>query len=341
MIMKNDYLFPWYRTDFRARFARWLAAPLVMLSLCAGAALAQSDFPNKPIRMIVPNPPGGVTNLIGRVIGDEWRAKYGQPVVIENKPGGNGSIGSIFVAKSPPDGYTVLFHGPTITVEQNLHTNGIFDVRRDLIPVGPAVQGTFGLHVSNNLPVNSVQEFIRYAKQNPGKLNYGSAGTGTFTHLMSESLFQALGIKLEHIPFQGGGPLLLGVLGGQVDVMLGDVSQTRQQVSAGKMKLLAVLAYERSPLAPNVPTIEEAGGPKFEAPFTNGFFVPAGTPPEIVTRLNQMIRETVERPDVKKKFLELGYLSKTSSPQEYKAVIDREVDRMGKLVNALGLAKAD
>jgi tripartite-type tricarboxylate transporter receptor subunit TctC len=318
---------------------RWLA--LLIFSLHAGLSFAQGTFPSKPIRMVVPFPPGGVNNLIARVIGEEWQTKYGQPVVIENKPGGNGSIGSLFVAKALPDGYTILFHGPTITVEQNLRTNSPFDVRRDVIPVGPVMHGTFGLHVANSLPVNTVPEFIRYAKDNPGKLNFGSAGTGSFTHLMSENLFAAAGIKAVHIPFQGGGPLLLGVLSGQVDVMLGDVSQTRQQVAGGKMKLLAVLANERSALAPGVPTIAEAGGPSFSAPFTNGLFVPAGTPPEVVARINQMIREVVERPDVQKKFLEFGYLPRTSTSQEYKTVIDREVDRMGKLVTALGLPKTD
>jgi tripartite-type tricarboxylate transporter receptor subunit TctC len=303
--------------------------------------LAQGGFPGKPIRIVVPFPPGGSNNLIARVIGEEWHSHYGQPVVVDNKPGGNGSIGSLFVAKSPPDGYTILFHGPTITVEQNLRINSRFDVRRDVIPVGPTMHGTFGLHVSSALPVNSVTEFIRYAKDNPGKLNFGSAGIGSFTHLMSESLFAAAGIKAVHIPFQGGGPLLLGVLSGQVEVMLGDVSQTRQQVAAGKMKLLAVLANERSALAPGVPTIAEAGGPAFSAPFTNGLFVPAGTPPEVVARINQMIREVVERPDVAKKFLELGYLPRTSSPQEYKAVIDSEVERMSKLITTLGLERTE
>jgi len=319
--------------------ARWLA-PLV-LSLTAGVALAQGTFPNKPIRLVVPFPPGGVNNLIARVVGEEWHTKYGQPVIIDNKPGGNGSIGSLFVAKAPADGHTLLFHGPTITVEQNLRSNSPFDVRRDLVAVGPVVYGTFGLHVAASVPVNTVPEFIRYAKEHPGKLNFGSAGTGSFTHLMSESLFTTAGIKAMHVPFQGGGPLMLGVLSGQVEVMLGDVSQTRQHVQAGKVKLLAVLANERSQLAPGVPTIAEAGGPAFAAPFINGIFAPAGTPPEVVARVNQMIREVVERPDVQKKFLELGYLPKTSTPKEYKVFIDSEVDRMGKLVNTLGLPKTD
>lgn len=300
-------------------------------------ATAQVAFPAKPMRIVVPFPPGGVNNLIARMLGEQWYLKYAQPVVIDNKPGGNGTIGSLFVARSAPDGYTVLFHGPTITVEQNLHSNSGFDVRRDLAPIGPTMMGNFGLHVSSTLPVNSVPEFLAYARQNPGKLNFGSAGIGSYTQLMSESFFAAAGIRLTHIPYQGAGPQMVALMSGQIDVSLGDVAQTRPQVQAGKIKLLALLSAQRSALSPGVPTIAEVGGPAFSAPFTNGLFAPVGTPPEIIAKLNSMIQEVMERPDIRARLAELGYAPRTSSTEEYKRTIDAEVDRMAQLVTSLKL----
>jgi tripartite-type tricarboxylate transporter receptor subunit TctC len=318
-----------------------LLAALVSACLCVSAALAQAPYPSQPIHVIVPNPPGGVTNLMARLIGQEITTKYGQPVIVENKPGGGGSIGSLYVARAAPDGYTLLFHGPTITVEQNLHNKPTFDVRKDVVPIGMVLQGVLGLHVSNNVPVNTVQEFLRYAKANPGKLNFGTAGEGSFSHLMSESMFAEAGLKGVHIPFQGGGPLLIAVIAGQVDVMLGDVSQTRQQVAAGKLKLLGVASAEKTLLAPGVPTLSESGIPGFSAPFTYGFFAPPGTKPELVARINAIISEIVNRPDMQKKFLDLGYEPKTSSPEEFKRFIDAETTKMGKLIDSLGLQKTD
>jgi tripartite-type tricarboxylate transporter receptor subunit TctC len=323
---------------------------LAALSL-AGLALAvpasaQTGWPNKPVRIVVPFAPGGTTDILARALAPELSKAFGQQFVVENRAGAGGNIGADAVAKSAPDGYTLLMgtvgtHG----INKSLYTRMPFDPQRDFAPI-TLVAGVPNVMVmnaekANARGINNVQDFIRYAKANPGKVNMASSGNGTSIHLAGELFKSMAGVYMTHFPYSGSGPALLGLLGGDMDVMFDNLPSSMPHIKAGKLKALAVTSAQRSAALPDVPTVEQAGGLKgFEASSWFGLLAPAGTPPDIVNRIQQETAKALNVPSIKERLLAQGAIPSGNSPAEFARLIDSEIKKWGAVVKASG-AKVD
>ena len=271
----------------------------------AGAALAQSaaNFPDRPIKLIVPYPPGGSTDPVARLLASDLSTRLGQPVVVDNRPGAAGSIGTEAVARAAPDGYTLLLHTSVIATDPTFKKTLPYDVKRDLAPVTLAVNGPYLLVVNPSLPVKNVAELIAYAKANPGKLNFGSAGQGSSGHLIGELFKTSAGIDMVHVPYKGGGPSITGLMGNEVQLLFDTISGSGALAENGKLRALAVTSSARSPALPNVPTINESGLKDFSVVYWLGIFAPAKTPPEIVDKLYKAFRASLDNPEVSAKLV--------------------------------------
>jgi tripartite-type tricarboxylate transporter receptor subunit TctC len=238
-----------------------LAAVLFMLGLAPMPAMSQSaaGFPDRPIKLIVPYPPGGSTDPVARLLAQEIQPKLGQPVVVDNRAGAAGSIGTEAVARAAPDGYTILLHTSVISTDPTLKKNIAYDVKRDLTPITLAVTGPYLVVVNPSLPVKNIAELIAYAKANPGKLFYGSAGQGSSGHLIGELFKMAAGIDMTHVPYKGGGPSITGLMGNEVQVLFDTIGGSRSLAESGKLRAIAVTSPARSPVMPTVPTVSESG----------------------------------------------------------------------------------
>ncbi len=311
-----------------------LAAVLLALCVAPFGAFAQA-FPSKPIHMIVPFPPGGV-DITGRLISNKMTELIGQPVVLENRGGANGMIGSDFVARSPADGYTVLMTTPSTHITAMfLSKNVPYDPVKDFTPIVCAVEPATVLLTALNLPVNSVTELIHYAKKTPGKVSYSSSGIGSVFHLMGEAFADAADINIVHVPYKGTGPALADVVAGRIEMSFNALSTVRPQMS--KVKVLAVAEGRRYTGLPNTPTVGEQL-PGFEKPQSwFGFFGPAALPRPVTLRLNAEIMRAVNSPDVKAK-LDEGALSVVGgSPEDFAALMKRGFDVYGRIVKKAGL----
>ena len=307
----------------------------VMALLFAGPILAQS-FPAKPVRVVVPYPPGGPTDIVARVLFQQVAEATGQQFLIDNRAGAGGNIGAELVAKSPPDGYTVLIGTTAHAINMSLFKNLNYDIQKDLIPVSLLTQGPLVLVAHPQFPASSVKEVIELAKTKSGGLNFASSGNGQSTHLSAELFNSMAGIKMAHVPYKGSAPALTDVMSGQVDVMFDTTLSAMPFVKAGKLKALGLTSAVRSPSAPDVPTIAESGLPGYEVFAWNGVLVPAGTPKAIIQQLNDHIRKAMLLPQVKDKFSAQGFAASWNSPESFGVFLKTEVDKWGRTVKASG-----
>ncbi|HZA49135.1 MAG TPA: tripartite tricarboxylate transporter substrate binding protein [Myxococcaceae bacterium] len=313
------------------------AAVAAMLLLASAAALAAEPYPSKPIKVIVPFPAGGTTDLVARVIGQELTKAWGQQVVVENRPGAGGNIGSEAAAKSPPDGYTLLMgtvgtHG----INPSLYKKLPYDAVKDFAPITLATSGPNILVVHPSLPAKSVKELIAYAKANPAKLNFASSGNGTSIHLCGELFKTKTGLQMTHVPYKGSAPAVTDLIGGQVQLMFDNMPSAWPHVKTGKLRALAVTTAKRSQTAPDLPTIAESGVPGFDATSWFGLLAPAGTPKEIVTKLNKETVRILKTPEVKERLLAQGAEPVGNSPEQFAAHIKAEIEKWRKVVEASG-----
>ena len=313
-----------------------LVVGLGLAALLAGTVGAQ-PYPAKPIRIIVPIPPGGAPDVTARVVGAQLAERLGQAVVIENRAGSNGNIAGDLVAKSAPDGYTLLLGQDTlITVNPHLYGKMPFDTLKDLVPVATLSSNEFVLSVNPAVPVKTLQEFIAYARKTHPPLPYASGGNGSQHHLAMEMLKQRAGIDLTHVPFKGGAPATLATVAGDTVAMFAG-SSSAPQIQAGKLRALAVTGPRRSGAFPDLPAIAEFY-PGYEVTIWLGLFAPAGTPEPILARLRTEVKEALATPDVKAKLNQAGGLDAfTSTPEEFAALIQRDYDKYGKIVKEVGV----
>lgn len=318
----------------------YLSAAALALAASLSPVLAQ-NYPAKTIRMIVPFPPGGTTDILARVAGQKITEAFGQQVIIDNRPGAGGNIGTELVAKAAPDGYTLLTDpGSTLTINPSLFAKLSYDVLKDFAPVTiiAAVPNLLVVHPS--LPVKSVKELITLAKARPGQLNYASTGAGQSTHLSMELFKTMAGINVVHIPYKGSSPALVDLLGGQVSLMFDNMPSSLPHVKAGKLRALAVSTLKRSPAMPQLPTVAESGLPGFEVSVWFGVLAPAGTPREIVNKLNGAIVKSLQNPDVHERLAGQGAEPIGNTPEQFTAQMQRDLVKWAKVVKDSG-AKLD
>ncbi len=318
------------------KVSSFAAIAVMALSLAGGpTAVAQTgagSFPERPIKLIVPYPPGGSTDPAARLLAADLAPRLGQQVIVENKAGASGAIGTEAVARAAPDGYTLLFHTSVIATDPTLKRSAPYDVKRDLAPVSLAVTGPYLMVVNPSLPVRTVADLIAYAKANPGKLNVGSAGPGSSGHLIAELFKKAAGVDMVHVPYKGGGPSIVGLVGNEVQVVFDTFSGSRNLAESGKLRAIAVTSEARSVLMPDVPTVSESGLKGFSAVYWLGFFAPAGTPAPIVDTLSTAIRGALESPGVKEKMLAQGNLPRGLAPAEFAKVLDTDIERYRSII---------
>jgi tripartite-type tricarboxylate transporter receptor subunit TctC len=309
---------------------------LLALPLAAPITAAAQAWPSKQIRIIVPFPPAGFNDILGRVLAQELPKTLGQPVIVENRAGSGSLIGTELAAKSPPDGYTLFIAALPFSVIQSLYKTSI-DVTKDFAPITLAGISDNMLVAHPSFPANSVADLIRIAKEKPGRVNYGSSGGGTSVHLCME-LFKTMSkTYMTHIPYKGSAPVVADLIAGQVDVMFDNLPNVINHVKSGRMKALAVSGPKRSPLAPEVPTVAEAGVPGFEVTVWFGILAPAGTPRDIVQRLNAESTRIINSPEVSDRFMKLGVTPATGTPERFGDMIKSEVSRWAKVIKDAGI----
>jgi tripartite-type tricarboxylate transporter receptor subunit TctC len=334
---------PIFKPNRRQVVASW---SLFATLLVAFGAQAQTGWPAKPVKIVVPFAPGGTTDILARAVAPELSRAFGQQFVVENRAGAGGNLGAEVVAKSPADGYTLLMgtvgtHG----INKALYERMPFDPQKDFAPI-TLVAGVPNVMVMNTdkakaLGINSVADFIRVAKTQPGKLNMASSGNGTSIHLAGELFKSMSGTFMVHFPYRGSGPALLDLIGGNMDVMFDNLPSSMPHIKSGKLKALAVTSAQRSTALPDVPTIEEAGKLKgFEASSWFGLLAPAGTPPEVVNRLQQEVAKALNSPAIKERLQAQGAIPSGNSPAEFAKLIDSEIKKWAQVVKVSG-AKVD
>jgi tripartite-type tricarboxylate transporter receptor subunit TctC len=309
-----------------------LAGALVLPPVQAQSA--DSAFPVRPIRLIVPYPPGGSTDPAARLIASEIGPRLGQSVVVENRAGAAGAIGTEAAARAAPDGYTLLFHTSVISTDPTLKKNAPYDVKRDLAPVTLAVTGPYLLVVNPALPVRTVGELIAYAKANPGKLSFGSAGQGSSGHLIGELFKKAAGIEMVHVPYKGGGPSIVGLVGNEVQLVFDTFSGSRALAESGKLRAIAVTSASRSGLMPDVPTVSESGLKDFSAVYWLGVFAPAKTPAAVIDKIHGSIKQALESPSVRARTLEQGNVPQALGPAEFARILDADIQRYRAIIES-------
>jgi tripartite-type tricarboxylate transporter receptor subunit TctC len=310
--------------------------PLLFAAAFAAAPAFAQTYPVKPIRLIDPFSPGGSLDLVARTLAKSMSAELGQQVVVENKPGAGGTIGVDLVAKSPPDGYTLLAVQSSITINPSLQKNIPYDPVKDFAPISKAASYMFFLVVHPSLPVRSVGQLIALAKSKPGAINYASVGVGSGTHLSGELFDYMSGTKMTHIPYKGTGQVMPELLGGQVAVHFGSTSVV-PYVKSGRLVALGVTGAQRSRALPQVPTIAESGVPGFEVTAWNALFAPAGTPQPIVNRLNALVKSGMALPETRTALEAQGLDIATSTPEELGALVKSELAKWAKVIKAAGI----
>ena len=327
----------------RRRFltaAQALGAALLAQVVPFGSAVAQ-EYPDRPVHLIVPFPPGGGADILARTVAPRLAQALGKPIVIENKPGAGGNVGAEYVARAAPDGYTLLYGtNGTHGINASLYRNLRFDPVKDFVPVSRMTTIAAMLIVNNQFPPTTVDELIRYAKANPGKINFASAGNGTTSHLAGELFKTMAGIDIVHVPYRGGALAVTDLIGGQVQMMIDVMPNALPLARDGRARGIAVSTATRYPGAPEYPTIAESGLPGFEASAWDGIFVPAGTPAPIVARLNAAVRETVEDPQVAEALRARGAQPMPNSPEAFARYIAESSEKWARAVRASG-AKID
>lgn len=315
-----------------------IAAVCVLASAAAGAQIR--DFPNRPVRVIVPVPPGGIVDVVVRILGQKMTEVMGQPVVIDNRPGASTNVGTELVARAPGDGYTLLSTSLPLVVNPSLFPRLPFDVEKDLAPVSLVIAAPFVLAAHPSVPARSVKELIALARAKPGMLNYASAGNGTNLHVAAELFKNLTGTRIVHVPYRGGGPALTAVLAGESDLSFLSLVAVLPQVNAGRVRALAITSSRRAPVVANLPTVAEAGVPGYEFTSWVGILAPATTPPRTVAALNDYIVRAMRAPDVSERFANEGAEVIANTPAQFGAQIKTELVRWAKVVRENQL-KAD
>jgi tripartite-type tricarboxylate transporter receptor subunit TctC len=327
-----------------ARTARALAGGTAAAAVLATASLAtlpatslaQQAWPVKPVRMLIPWPPGGSNDVAGRIVAPRLADALGQPVTIENRGGAAGTVGADVVARSEPDGYTLMLHSVTHLSNAALYPKLSYDTVKDFTPIGMVSTQPTLLVVHPSFPVKSVKDLIALARAKPKQVLYGSAGNGSAPHL-SMTLFSSMAkVELEHIPYKGGGPALAGLLGGEVPLMLATVPSVMGQVKAGKLRAVATTSARRLPMLPDIPTVSESGLPGYEMSPWMGMWGPARLARPIVDQVNRALAKTLSAPDVREQFLQQGLEPMPMSVEEFSALIPREIERYARLIKLSG-----
>jgi len=316
-----------------------LSAAYFQIAFAQGGPSA-ATYPEKAIRFIVPFPPGAANDLLARAVGQRLSDRWGQPVIVDNRGGGGGTLGATIAAKAAPDGYTIVIVPATHAINVTLYSKPPYDAVKDFATVALIATGPYMLAVNPALPARSVKELIVLAKAKPGQLNYGSAGTGNATHLIGELMKSMAGIEITHIPYKGTNLALMDVIGGQVQMMFGTISATNPQVKAGKVRALAVTSAKRSAAVPEVPTLDEAGVPGFDAAGWWGVLAPAGTSAAIVSKLNGEIAAIVGGSEMRRWLQSQGFEPAAVGPEQFAQYIKDEIVKWGKVVKASG-ARSD
>jgi tripartite-type tricarboxylate transporter receptor subunit TctC len=311
----------------------------VGLALGASTASAQ-DYPVRPIRIVLPFAPGGAVDIISRMLGEKMTMAWGQPVIVDGKPGAGGIIATNAVAKSAGDGYTLLMTTANLTINPSLHKQLPYDTQRDLAPVVSMIGIPNVIVVRADLPVHNLAELIALAKREPGKLNYASPGTGTFPHLAFELFKKRAGIDVVHLPYKGAAPALLALLSKDVDIVSTNISDVLPHIASGAVRPLAVTSAIRSKTLPNVPTVAEAGIPDFEAAGWMGILAPAGTPKPVIDKLNRQIVDSLKSQDMTTMLVDQGFDMIAGTPEEFTAFIAKDIPRWAEAVKISG-ATAD
>ncbi|OGA54373.1 MAG: hypothetical protein A3G24_05755 [Betaproteobacteria bacterium RIFCSPLOWO2_12_FULL_62_13] len=309
-----------------------------MLAFGAVQDVAAQEYPSKPIKVVVPYPAGGITDILGRIIAQGLNQSWGHPVIVENRAGAAGNIGTDHVAKAPADGYTLLVNsGPTMVISASLYAKLAYDPIRDLAPVIQAVVLPNILVVHPSVPARSVRELIALAKSKPGKLNFASAGTGTVGHMAGELFKIMAGINMVHVPYKGAAPAVTDLLGGQVDLFFDTIVSSLPHVKAGKLRLLAVSSIKGSPLLPGVPTISEAGLSGFDASPSFGVFTPAMTPRPVISRLNEEIARILNAPAIRQRLESQGAEVAAGPPADFSQYMREQAEKWGKVIREVGV----
>jgi tripartite-type tricarboxylate transporter receptor subunit TctC len=316
-----------------------LLRAFICLALIGSVNLARADdYPTRPVTLIVPFPPGGSTTVMARNVADKLSVSLGQQIVVENRGGAGGVIGTRFVARATPDGYTILLsYTATMAIAPAMNVNAGYDPRKDFVPIGMIGAAPSVLVVNPSLPVHSIAELIAYAKAAPVPVQYGSPGVGTVNHLAGEYLAAETGMKLQHVPYKGNGPALGDLLGGHIPMMFVPIPVALGNIKAGTLRGLAIGSAKRTSLLPELPTLAESGVPGFEVALRYGLVAPAGTPPAVIVRLNKELNAALLTEDVKNRLATEGAESLPGTPEAYAADIDREEIKWGGLVKKLGL----
>lgn len=325
------------QTSLSRRVAFALAAAALALPL---AATAQEAYPSKPIRMVLPFPPGGVTDLLARALAEKLTPRLGQPVIVDNKAGAGTVLASDLVARAPADGHTVLLAASSLGTAPMLYEKVHYDAVKSFTPITLVASVVHVLAVNPQMPVRTVDELVRYLKANPGKVNYASTGTGTSTHLEGELFKNMAQTFMVHIPYRGSGPALTDVVAGQVQVMFDAWGSSGPFVKSGKLRALAVTTAKRSQSVPDLPTVSESGVPGFDAMPWLGLVAPAGTPPAVVDRLHREVVEILKEPEMRERFKGWGLDIVGNSPTEFGAFIRRDIDQWAKVIRGAKI-KAD
>lgn len=315
--------------------AGFLAAISALSLQCAHAAA--DVYPSKPVRLIVPFTPGTGIDILSRAIGQRLQDRWGRSVVVENRPGASGNIGTDAGAKAPSDGHTLVMTVNTLAINAGLYNNLPYDPVKDFAPVGRVAFGTLGLTVIPSVPANSVKEFVAMAKAQPGGLFYGSPGNGTPHHLAMELLKSATGINLVHVPYKGSAGMVADMLGGHISIMFLPVHVAIPHVKSGKLRVLAVSTTMRSPVAPDVPTIAESGVQGYEVDMWYGLLAPAGTPKEIIAQINADVAAVLSMPDVRDTLTKQGLEPAPSSPEQFAALIKTDIAKWAKVIRDAGI----
>ena len=312
--------------------SRCAALALGALAMLAAPVQAQGTFPDRPVKFVVPYPPGGGTDVIARIVQDRFQHALGQPVVIDNRGGAAGSLGTDIVAKSPADGYTVLFTLSSHTINPSFYSKLPFDTEKDFEPVGTVASLPQILVANLQFPVNTVAELIAAAKAKPNTISFASVGNGSPGHLAGELYKLRTGTQLTHVPYRGGGPAVTDVMGGQVPLLWVSIPAAAGFVKQGKLKALAVSTVKRSAAFPDVPTMQEAGVADFEVDSWYAMFVPAKTPKPVIEKLNRALNTVVQQPEIREKLLAQGSEGVGGTPEALAKVVDTELVRWAKVV---------
>ncbi len=316
----------------------------LLCALTVGAAAPKAfaqgaqDYPVRAIHIVVPFAPGGTSDVLARAIGQKLTETWGQPVVVDNRPGAGGNIGADSVAKAVPDGYTLLLLDmSTLTIGPSIYARLSYNPLKDFAPVTAVAASTFVMAVNPALPINSVKQLIAYGKANPGKLTFASSGIGTSVHLAAEQFRLMTGIDMTHVPYKGGAAALVGVIGGEVSVTLQGLIATLPHIKAGRLRAIAVGSAKRSPAAPELPTIAESGLPGYQAGTVQGLLAPGGTPRDVVQKLNAAVVRILNTPEMKERLASQGAEVIGNTPEQFAAFIRDDTEKWAKVVKEIGL----